>query len=254
VSDLEEVQFLAGGAAAAPEEEIEHTGDAVDHASRVIGERAARRIGPELTEHLRNAGVSEFVVFGGACLRGAPADIDLAPAEGKRAAFVQLAEKLKAEPTAQYGKLEADGVPVQLCLVDDQPLRTFIESFDFAHCKVGVRLAWQKRKWVPKEAYLGPEFLAAMLTQGTFYTGGRWPLRSLTRTAKVAEKLELSTDECHVLAMQVVKHIYTKGLDQTVKADQAYLSFLGVPDTAKAAPGEEGGPAEAAGLDRILGR
>lgn len=246
MSDLTGAQKLYAGNVTAPAEPLSDIDAALEHAELVIGQRVAGRIGPELTEHLRNAGIREFVVFGGACLRGAPADLDLAASAGDHAAFTALATALKSGPDSQFGTLVADGVPVQLCLTERTTIEAFIETFDFAHCKVGVKLAWdgKVRGWEPKGTYIGHEFAAAMMTQGTFYTGGTWPLRSLARTAKVAEKLELNTDECHALALQVVKHIYTQGLDATVKADQNYMAFLGVPDTTKAAP-DEGGPAAA---------
>ncbi len=227
---------------------------AVTHAKTLIAARALGRIGRDLQRELHNAAVTEFHIFGGALLRGVPNDIDLAPSTCTGDQFTELAKRWRRTEDSQYGQAVLDGVKVQFCLVEPGELKPLIDDFDFAHCCVGATLYRRRNSvispWQVKEVYLAPPFVSAMLTQGTFYAGGKWPMRSLSRVAKVAIKLGLSPDEAHALALQVLAAMADQGFDDVASKDQRFIDYVtngdktdtGRQEMRKAAP--EGGPGE----------
>jgi hypothetical protein len=222
---------------------------AVAHAKTLIAARALDRIGPGLKTELHNAAITEFHIFGGALLRGTPNDLDLAPAARTGAEFTELAKRWRRTDESQYGQALLDGVKVQFCLVEPGELKPLIDDFDFAHCRVGATLTRKRNHvfspWEVKEVYLAPPFVSAMLTQGTFYAGGRWPMRSLSRIAKVALKLGLSQDEAHALALQVMGSIAEEGFREVAESDPRFIELVTNADKTAAHPDKRKAPREA---------
>jgi hypothetical protein len=221
-------------AAEAPQNKLEDVDDALEFAENLIGQRVLARVGRELRTEMHNAGVLEFHVAGGACLRSEPDDLDLYPAEQTAQEFQALAKRFmpSAKGKNQYGQTELDGVKVQFCCTKPAAITELVSTFDFAHCMVGVTLRREERRadsvWRVDEVYLAPQFLAAMLVQGTFYTEGIWPLRSLTRIPKVARKLGLNQAEIYELSIQVVGHVVRQGLDKVLEEDARFAERVGV--------------------------
>ncbi len=218
------------GACTPPEAPIATIEAAVAFAKRQIAARALERIGRELKTKLHNAQVLEFHIFGGACLRGTPNDLDLAPAVRSAENFQKLARRFFREPSSQYGQTVLDGVKVQFCMTEPSAIKQLVDDFDFAHCRVGATMSRDQNfamaEWKVKEVYLGAPFIAAMLTQGTYYAGGRWPMRSLSRVAKVAMKLGLSQDEAHALSLQIMAEMVEQGFDEVAQTDPRFIELV----------------------------
>lgn len=215
---------------AAPILNYEH---AAAYARNVIELRAKDRItgmGPWLSNH----GLTTLYLAGGSLLPGRPSDLDFfpVPTPDGREPFTKLVDptdkgtQIETFPFANRSGVTAQFVdyapPTTLTNPDGSSvwnvwrgLRDLVEDFDFAHCKVGVRLLETgPGLWIVADTYLSPDFIAAQTAGGTFYTKGRGPLGSLARIGKIALKLRLTEQEAHALASQVVDHIKVIGVEK----------------------------------------
>lgn len=250
------IAYTKSGSCEPPENlaNITNATDAQTHAQDVIGRRALARIPNELEAWARKHGVTRFIVAGGALLAGDVADIDVFPSPLELKEFNQGLRYLTSDETPV---VELPSTPVvQLCNEEVHSLKSLVDSFDFAHCQVGVEVRVNEVQdpddsdFDPKaptftvmQTYLSPHFMAAMMTGGTYYVQGKWPLRSLARVPKVAAKLGLSKTEAQALAYQVVKHIAKMGMEEVLRDDPKLCETLGVkpppapePKVAKKAP------------------
>lgn len=209
-----------------PREFLGGVEDAQAHAREVLGQRAANRLNEKVSgtetspgDVLNSYGITKIILGGGAMLHDAPADLDFwppgsvgtpdydrlvppVPPESDKSAI----NAGVANPHAK--DLYCGSLKMQLCAAPRTSLEQLVSSFDFAHCQVGAVLTSDTvgGKWVPTEVHFTPAFVAAMLTQTTFYLPNhKWPLNSLARVAKVASKLHLTTGEAYDLARQVAK-------------------------------------------------
>ena len=74
---------------------------------------------------------------------------------------------------------------VQLCNYKKGNLKGLVESFDFAHIKIGAKVATKSTGWFNiEQVYASDDFLTARAIGSTFFTGSEYPLSSLVRILK----------------------------------------------------------------------
>jgi len=178
----------------------------------VLGVRAINHVSGTVGDFLVAYGVTSVILAGGALLHGEPKDLDLFPCWSQSpAAWAALLYEYEEGREARFACVRVGGRLLQCVRPDGLPLGVdnLVKSFDFAHCQVGVRLLHQKvdNVWLATEVAWTPAFQAAMLTGGTFYVGGRMPLNSLARVARISQKLDLTLGETRELAFQVVREL-----------------------------------------------
>lgn len=220
------------GRAAAPElATLEDIDSAEEHAHDVIKTRAEALLNTDVGAYLVNAGVRAVYLAGGALMAGPVADLDVFPVLQYEGQFNALLDGLNpGRPDSQLAEVRGLAYPLQLCRHSANSVEDLVSGFDFAHCQVGVELHYcttadfltATQTWKAKDVYTSPHWAAAMMVQGTYYVGGKWPLRSLARVPKVSAKLGLSKLEAQALAMQVASGIVAQGVDAVVKADPAF--------------------------------
>jgi len=206
----------------------------------VIGGRALNRIDGPIGDYLLSNGVRKIVLAGGALLKGVAADLDFYPSFDLpfREAFRKLVDSLSG-PTDDFAETSVGSTIMQFSFLKKRTTPGgILQDFDFAHCQVAVELAYctvdDHGQWMVYEVSTTRAWESAMLSQGTFYTGGGvWPLRSLARIPKVAAKLGLSKMETQELAFQVTAEIAKRGIDKVISDDPSFATMMGINNEAK---------------------
>jgi hypothetical protein len=145
--------------------------------------------------------LSEFYIGGNSLNRDEPNDIDLfpvgesdfgdlwyQPTEGElsvqKAGYVWGWERVSR--TRNAVTLDMDGTPVQFCSYHHKSLEDLVESFDFAHIKVGahVKRHGKSKKYDVQSVYISDDYVAARGMETTYYTGSDYPMSSLIRLVK----------------------------------------------------------------------
>lgn len=80
-----------------------------------------------------------------------------------------------------------NGTIVQFCEYEKYDTHSLIESFDFAHCQVGIDVTLRADKPFCL-FHCTSEFMQAMILQKTFFVGSEYPLSSLIRLVKYAKR------------------------------------------------------------------
>jgi len=196
-----------------------------------IAKRALARVVP-IVDWMRAQKIYKFTIAGGALYKGDCNDIDIWPCPYDDVAYTAMVKKhVKDDGTSvhQFHEVDFNGVKAQFCLYPNLSVEKLIDGFDFAHCKAGAAIDIDKETGkVTAAATVTPEFIAAMAVQGTFYCEDhRFPLRSLYRVAKVAKKLDLTSDETKDLGCQVVASILNTGLTEIAQKDDDFVQWIG---------------------------
>jgi len=234
-------------AASKPTAAIDSHTQVLTHVYEVLAARATAYFDGPVGRYLVSKGIKSVVLAGGALMHGVPADLDLFPMPGEqdvmsaskewdpfegrevhvlsKPKFFELIDCLGGK---QLAEVMIDGRKLQLCRQQSTTLFELVAGFDFAHCQVGAAVHYtEDGTWKASQVATTPSWMAAMLVQGTFYTGGRWPLRSLSRIPRVAQKLGLTHFEARVLANQVVAAMAGQDQKKILAEDAALNEDLG---------------------------
>ena len=169
----------------------------------VIKDRAISRV-PR--EWLREIGILGFYVAGNCLNRMAPLDIDLFPLAEHD--FDNLPSSGRVSSTKNADTyLAKDGTIVQFCHYWHGSLVELVESFDFAHIKVGVKIDENEIK----EVYYSKAWEDAHAMETTWYTGSRYPLSSLMRLVKYVKRDVFSGKSWLPSALGIVMDIAERG-------------------------------------------
>jgi len=138
-----------------------------------------------------------FYMAGG-CFDQQIRDVDLFDYDGPKIKAATIVETKNATTYA------TTPWPLQICKYLKPTLATLLESFDFAHCQVGVKvrdrsvidICWTKA------------FEDARLTQQTWFTGSEYPLASLFRFEKYKQRGLIKTIKSKIA---ILTAIYKRG-------------------------------------------
>ena len=132
-----------------------------------------------------------FRIAGG-CLDGEePNDYDVFPTVPiTKPSFVPA--YIKVIETRNADTYIRDGVAVQVCHYIKPTLKELIESFDFAHIQVGVEFKGVSSDLtsgpVVKEVYYTQDFVESQAMGKTWFIGSEYPMSSMIRALKYAER------------------------------------------------------------------
>jgi len=138
--------------------------------------RRARAICRTLTEVMPDQ-KSDFYMAGG-CLTGRISDIDLFPGETP----VPKPNGKIIVSTRNAITYEGPTCPIQVCNYKHNTLQGLVDSFDFAHIQIGVRI--QGTPLSVSECYFTNAFVESRALEISWFTGSEYPLASLVRAAK----------------------------------------------------------------------
>jgi hypothetical protein len=217
-----------GASCSAPRSKLFTTDSAIEHVREIIAARGLAYF-EHIGDFLLNQGIRDVIIAGGSLMKGHPSDIDLFPVELEANSLAEFLRFVKADDDEQLKEVVVGPYTLQFCK-ETADLGLLVRGFDFAHCQVGVQFFCSRPSdiWKVKDTYFTSNFLAAMAVQGTFYVGGKWPLRSLARIPKVASKLGLTKLETQALSYQVAADIAVRGLEAVIDEDQSFAALLGV--------------------------
>ena len=99
---------------------------------------------------------------------------------------------------------------LQFCKYFKPSLKELVESFDFAHIKLGIELQ-KNNTWKVSEIYLSEDFIKARIVGDSFYTGSEYPLASLNRLFKYYKREEISRVMKNKAFLQILIDIVRRG-------------------------------------------
>lgn len=137
----------------------------------------------------------EFIV-GGNCLNTSqPNDYDLFPCTPTFVLDIKNKEYTPVFNTKNATTYNIDGTLIQFCNYHKTTIKELVESFDFAHIKIGAKI---KCRWFNKlleiidiDLCISDDWLNAKLTDESYYTGSEYPLSSLIRLNKYYKRGDL---------------------------------------------------------------
>ena len=190
-----------------------------------ITERALRRV--PAWDISRILGFAPFYVAGSSLNAESPNDIDVYPTvEFKESAITKDIERDYeiVSKTRNAITFKIKGKTVQICSYIKPSLQALVDSFDFAHCQIGVKYgeseyneSYGEAGGYPApeidEVYVSENWKKAKLLQTTFFTGSEYPLSSLIRTVKYANRGIFSGKSYIIDMLKAVRDIIDRGYE-----------------------------------------
>lgn len=165
-----------------------------------------------------------FIVAGNSLNRDKPNDFDIYPDEDEfDFDFIrESCESLKGRchvicETKNSMTVSADGNILQFCKYKKDSLKELVESFDFAHCQIGVHFSAQETDTfgvdnpVCDDACWTDDWLKAKAIESTFYTGSEYPLSSLIRLVKYQNRGMFSGNSYKYEMLKILNDIISRG-------------------------------------------
>lgn len=167
----------------------------VESIKKIIVDRAYKL---QFTNVYKITGGKPFILAGGSLCGDAINDFDIYPADGSPFNRSDIIEKISAKDwkllatTANALTLNVNGQTLQLCSYCKNTLKELVDSFDFAHIQVGIRFRGDDAPPFWDDVYFTNEFVVSNLRRDTKYVGSEYPLSSLIRTFKYANRGKFS--------------------------------------------------------------
>ncbi len=178
-------------------------------------------------------GISHFYLAGNSLNAGMLHDLDLFPVDEK--AFKKIDWKaigvkvISKTPNATTVKVS--GQTLQFCNYWHSSLKELVESFDFAHIKVGAEVTINEGVVAVDKIYMSPDFILARTTGKTFFTGSEYPLSSLIRLSKYHKRGDLILGnqfifECLAILVAILERGFKDYQDFKNQLDAVDLGLL----------------------------
>lgn len=142
-----------------------------------------------------------FYIAGNSLNEEKPNDFDLFPMRRKdfRSDNINLDSENNiyiVSKTKNSDTLIIQGKAIQLCHYHHKGLEELVESFDYAHIKIGAKVSFKVNNRIDeisytilvKEVYFSDDWLQAKALGNTFYTGSEYPLSSIVRAFKYQKR------------------------------------------------------------------
>jgi len=162
---------------------------------QTIKDRVRKRVPFEL---FRALGIDEFYVGGNSLNRQAPNDIDIFPVNGKfiyNNDFIKVLGEIGGEvitKTKNAATIRFKDQTIQFCNYHHDSLRSLVESFDFSHIKLGVKICCNdvdaNLVYYIDDVYISNDWKNARQKESTEFTGSAYPLSSLIRSYKYMKR------------------------------------------------------------------
>ena len=227
---------------------ITHCEDARHDLDTVIQMRAERRV--PAWDIARIVGFENCFYVAGSCLNAEPPnDIDVYLTEKVSLQSLLTDEIKKAYPvlasTRNAITFNVKGKVVQICAYTKNSLQELVDSFDYAHCQVGVKYDSARydencgetggyRTPEIDEVYCSEDWKTAKMIQCSYYTGSEYPLSSMIRIIKYANRGKFSGRSYIIDILKIMTEIVDRGYkdynDFKDQLDAVDLALLGDAD------------------------
>jgi hypothetical protein len=152
--------------------------------------RAVKRLRP-CVKILNKLGIKNFYMAGNSMNKEPPHDIDIFPVL-KAKTIHDLASKLDSDEIICLTKnaltIKSEPVAIQICSYHHKSLKELVESFDFAHIQIGVKVKLDGDNIKIEQVCLTDDFVVSHTIGRTYYTGSVYPLSSLIRVSKYKQQ------------------------------------------------------------------
>lgn len=173
-------------------------------------------------------GNEDFILAGGCLVMSKPNDYDVFPADnrrfdrnGIRTAVKSLNNgKRKCEVAYESRNaltIKCDGKLIQFCDYHYDSLAELVESFDYSHIQVGVRIHCTETDTggfgTPKveDVYFTRAYTMSLVSGETEFVGSNYPLGSLMRLRKYADRGLVSKSEYRKNVLVILDAILLRG-------------------------------------------
>lgn len=177
--------------------------------NRVFIDRVQRRVQGKVAQLFIDNHVKSVILAGGALLREF-SDLDFYPTEEHKEPFDALV-KSQVRITKNSASLVVDGTLVQLCRYFKAKPEQLIASFDYTHCQIAALIRFVDEGGMTVDIHKTAGFTAAMESETTAFTGSEYPLASMARLFKVAQKRNLSRVDTAGTMVRVMCAILERG-------------------------------------------
>jgi hypothetical protein len=174
-------------------------------------------------------GLEHFYLAGNSLNNETPNDLDIYPIKP----FVpnEKINKYIISRTRNAITLKLNNIIIQICNYFKPSLKDLVESFDFAHVKIGAELEKNIYNVLDvKEIYISEDWIKAKLLCNTWFTGSDYPLSSLIRTAKYIKRKNFS-GKSYIFSFiailnSIIKRGFTDYIDFKDQLDAIDLGLL----------------------------
>ena len=168
---------------------------------------------------------NDFIVAGNSLNRDKPNDFDVYPDESSDFDFDSIRENCESLKdrchiiceTKNSMTVSADGNILQFCKYKKDSLEDLIESFDFAHCQIGVHFCARETDTcgvdnpVCDDVYWTDDWLKSKAIESTYYTGSEYPLSSLIRLVKYHNRGMFAGNSYKYEMLKILNDIIERG-------------------------------------------
>lgn len=189
-----------------------------------------------------------FILAGGSLCGDKVNDFDIYPVSGSEFLVSDIEEKICEDEifnkttkllskTKNALTLDFNGQIIQFCNYKKDTLKELVDSFDFAHIKVGIRFQGNGEPPHADGVYFSDDFVLANVGKTTYYTGSEYPTSSLIRTFKYAIRGKFEKREYVKCVITILSDIIKRGVkdygdfkDQMDAIDLGLSEYQGVYD------------------------
>lgn len=152
----------------------------------------------------------------GGCLTHEVNDIDIFQIEGKAKPFNP--GYLPVWQSKNADTYSVNGKSVQICSYGAGTLQELVDSFDYAHIKVGAKFTFRKTaegmgvvNILPENVYVSDDFINSNVLRTTWFTTSKYPLSSLIRARKYAERGLMSKGQYNRAIINCLADVVKRG-------------------------------------------
>lgn len=164
-------------------------------------------------EALSKIGLNTYYIGGNSLNKEAPHDIDLFPIDGVSFDNIDIDKKIKdvtvelVMETKNAKTIKVNGIIVQLCKYMHNSLQDLVNSFDFAHVQVGAEIIDMQIR----DIYTSDDWQKSKMLESTYYTGSEYPLSSMLRLIKYAQRNNFSKRDLRFSVVNILGDIISRG-------------------------------------------
>jgi hypothetical protein len=181
----------------------------MDNIQTILDRRVTKRFPKEL---LGDLGVPSVYMAGNSLNKSDPNDLDLYPVgksdfdllKGKLegVSYIFILKNTKNSLTIKY-----KNQVIQLCNYFHPSLQSLVNSFDYAHIQIGVRVS----EMGMEDIYYTSDWVNSHLSESTYYTKSEYPLSSLVRMFKYKERGNFAGNSHIYSVICILKDIVKRG-------------------------------------------
>lgn len=186
-----------------------------------------------------------FILAGGSLCGDKVNDFDIYPVSGSEFVVSDIEKKIaenekfknvkKILKTKNALTLDVDGQIIQFCNYKKNTIEELVDSFDFAHVKVGIKFTGDGEPPHSDGVYFSDDFILANVGKTTYYTGSEYPTSSLIRTFKYAIRGKFEKRDYVRCVVKILSDIVKRGFkdyqdfkDQMDAIDLGLSEYKGV--------------------------